>query len=180
MIIDFFFCSPKGDWGQSPLPDRRRSDKSISTGLTAQSIAEISPRFIARAADVFWLLTIITRMFAFFAGARNWLTHSFASKTTHLISVSSFSAWARPCLAICGSMRATSLEYWRPWGIFASLVMVFVSLILIVFPGLASMGMIYMMPMGIYEFGLGFWLLIKGKQALQRALESPSVNLTSR
>jgi hypothetical protein len=42
------------------------------------------------------------------------------------------------------------------------------------------MGMIYMMPMGIYEFGLGFWLLIKGKQALQRTLGSPSVNLTSR
>jgi len=58
--------------------------------------------------------------------------------------------------------------------------MAFMSLTLIVFPGLASMGMIYMMPMGIYEFGLGFWLLIKGIQAPPRVLESPATNLTSR
>jgi len=66
------------------------------------------------------------------------------------------------------------------WGIFASSLMAFMSLTLIVFPGLASMGMIYMMPMGIYEFGLGFWLLIKGIQAPPRVLESPATNLTSR
>jgi len=51
------------------------------------------------------------------------------------------------------------------WGIFAALVMALMSLALIVFPGLAALGMSYMMPMGLYEFGLGFWLLIKGVQA---------------
>jgi hypothetical protein len=51
------------------------------------------------------------------------------------------------------------------WGIFASLVMAVMSLALIVFPGLSAMGMTYMMPMGLYEFGLGFWLLIKGIKA---------------
>jgi hypothetical protein len=51
------------------------------------------------------------------------------------------------------------------WGIFASAVMALVSLALIVFPGLSAMGMTYMMPMGLYEFGLGFWLLVKGIQA---------------
>ena len=51
------------------------------------------------------------------------------------------------------------------WGIFASLVMAVMSLALIMFPGLAAMGMIYMMTMGLYEFGLGFWLLIKGIRA---------------
>jgi hypothetical protein len=51
------------------------------------------------------------------------------------------------------------------WGIFSSLVMAVMSLALIVFPGLSAMGMIYMMPMGLYEFGLGFWLLIRGIRA---------------
>jgi len=51
------------------------------------------------------------------------------------------------------------------WGIFASLVMALMSLALIVFPSLSAMGMTYMMPMGLYEFSLGFWLLIKGVQA---------------
>jgi hypothetical protein len=36
------------------------------------------------------------------------------------------------------------------------------SLALIAFPGLSVIGMAHMMPMGLYEFGLGFWLLIKG------------------
>jgi uncharacterized protein DUF4386 len=48
------------------------------------------------------------------------------------------------------------------WGVFASLLMAIVSLAIIVVPGLASLGLIHMMPMGLYEFGLGFWLLIKG------------------
>jgi len=47
-------------------------------------------------------------------------------------------------------------------GIFASTLMAAASVALVVFPGLAAMGMVYMMPMGLYEFGLGFWLLIKG------------------
>jgi Domain of unknown function (DUF4386) len=48
------------------------------------------------------------------------------------------------------------------WGIFASLLMAVVSLAIIVVPSLARLGLIHMMPMGLYEFGLGFWLLIKG------------------
>jgi hypothetical protein len=48
------------------------------------------------------------------------------------------------------------------WGIFASGVMAIMSLTLITFPGLSVIGMAHMMPMGLYEFGLGFWLLIKG------------------
>ena len=48
------------------------------------------------------------------------------------------------------------------WGIFASLLMAVVSLALIMFPGLAAIGMSYMMPMGLYEVGLGLWLLVKG------------------
>jgi hypothetical protein len=35
------------------------------------------------------------------------------------------------------------------------------SLAIIAFPGLGVIGMRYMMPMGLYEVGLGFWLLIK-------------------
>jgi Domain of unknown function (DUF4386) len=51
------------------------------------------------------------------------------------------------------------------WGIFASLVMALMSLAIIVFPTLSKLGLTYMMPMGLYEFGLGLWLLIKGIQA---------------
>jgi len=51
------------------------------------------------------------------------------------------------------------------WGIFASLVMALMSLAIIVFPTLSQLGLTYMMPMGLYEFGLGLWLLIKGIQA---------------
>ena len=32
-------------------------------------------------------------------------------------------------------------------------------------PSLAAVGMAYMLPMGIYEFGLRFWLLVKGIKA---------------
>jgi len=48
------------------------------------------------------------------------------------------------------------------WGIFSSLVLAAVTLAIIVFPSLARMGLTYMIPMGIYEVGLGLWLLIKG------------------
>jgi hypothetical protein len=62
------------------------------------------------------------------------------------------------------------------WGIFASLVMAFMSLAIIVFPRLAALGLTYMMPMGIYEFGLGFWLLIKGARvSISNKPESPSL-----
>lgn len=47
-------------------------------------------------------------------------------------------------------------------GIFSSLLLALGSLAIIVFPGLGVIGMSYMMPMGLYEVGLGFWLLIKG------------------
>jgi Domain of unknown function (DUF4386) len=47
-------------------------------------------------------------------------------------------------------------------GMFASSVMAVVSLAILVFPGLSALGLTYMAPMGIYEFTLGFWLLIKG------------------
>ena len=48
------------------------------------------------------------------------------------------------------------------WGIFSSLLMGVVSLAIIAYPSLAKLGLIHMMPMGLYEFGLGFWLLIRG------------------
>ena len=47
-------------------------------------------------------------------------------------------------------------------GIFSSLLLAIGSLAIIVIPGLGVIGMSYMMPMGLYEVGLGFWLLIKG------------------
>lgn len=50
-------------------------------------------------------------------------------------------------------------------GVFSSLLLALGSLALIVFPGLGAIGMIYMIPMGLYEVGLGFWLLIKGIKA---------------
>lgn len=62
------------------------------------------------------------------------------------------------------------------WGIFASLVMAFMSLAIIVFPRLAALGLTYMMPMGVYEFGLGFWLLIKGlRLPITNEPKSPSI-----
>lgn len=51
------------------------------------------------------------------------------------------------------------------WGIFSSLVLAIVTLAMMVFPGLAALGLTYMMPIGIYEVGLGLWLLVKGVQA---------------
>jgi hypothetical protein len=48
------------------------------------------------------------------------------------------------------------------FGIFSSLVLALVTLGIMVFPALAELGLTYMLPMGIYEVGLGFWLLLKG------------------
>jgi hypothetical protein len=48
------------------------------------------------------------------------------------------------------------------WGIFASMVLAFVTLAIMVFPALGVMGLSYMAPMFVYEVTLGFWLLIKG------------------
>jgi len=48
------------------------------------------------------------------------------------------------------------------WGIFSSLLLSAGALALIAFPRLGVIGMSYMAPMGIFEVGLGLWLLIKG------------------
>jgi len=51
-------------------------------------------------------------------------------------------------------------------GIFGSLLMAIVESATLVFPGLASaVGMAYMAPMGVFEIGGGFWLLVKGIRA---------------
>jgi hypothetical protein len=50
------------------------------------------------------------------------------------------------------------------WGIFSSLLLALASFAIMVFPGLATVGLAYMAPMGIYEFGLGLWLVVKGLQ----------------
>lgn len=47
-------------------------------------------------------------------------------------------------------------------GIFASSVMVLVTLAILSFPALRVLGLSYMAPMFFYEVGLGLWLLIKG------------------
>jgi len=49
------------------------------------------------------------------------------------------------------------------WGIFASLALAIVTLVIVVFPRAGDvMGLAYMAPMGLYEVGLGLWLLVKG------------------
>ena len=48
-------------------------------------------------------------------------------------------------------------------GIFGSLLLTTMTLVTMVFPRVYEvLGMSYMMPMGLYEVGLGLWLLIKG------------------
>ncbi|HVF70291.1 MAG TPA: DUF4386 domain-containing protein [Chthoniobacterales bacterium] len=47
-------------------------------------------------------------------------------------------------------------------GIFGALLLALGTLAIIVLPALGFVGMSYMMPMGLYEVGLGLWLLIKG------------------
>ncbi|HEX8256169.1 MAG TPA: DUF4386 domain-containing protein [Allosphingosinicella sp.] len=59
------------------------------------------------------------------------------------------------------------------WGIFASLLMASVSLALIVMPGLISViTLAYMLPMGLYEIGLGLWLVAKGIRLPEQARPS--------
>ena len=48
------------------------------------------------------------------------------------------------------------------WGIFASLVLAFGTIAVMLFPRLSAIGMSYMAPMFFYEVGLGLWLLVKG------------------
>lgn len=48
-------------------------------------------------------------------------------------------------------------------GIFGSLLLSIMTLITMVFPKVwEAVGMIYMLPMGLYEVGLGLWLIVKG------------------
>jgi hypothetical protein len=55
-------------------------------------------------------------------------------------------------------------------GIFASLLLGLASLALLVVPGLRPvLGMAYMMPMGVFEIGLGIWLLVRPLRAPQPA-----------
>jgi Domain of unknown function (DUF4386) len=52
------------------------------------------------------------------------------------------------------------------WGLFAAPLLAAVTLANVVFPSIgASLGMLHMFPMGVYEVGLGLWLLVKGIQA---------------
>jgi hypothetical protein len=48
------------------------------------------------------------------------------------------------------------------WGIFSSLLLAIGTMAIMVFPSLGAMGITYMMPMGVYEVGLGLWLMIRG------------------
>jgi hypothetical protein len=48
------------------------------------------------------------------------------------------------------------------WGIFASLVLAFGTIAVMLFPRLSAMGMAHMAPMFFYEVGLGLWLVVKG------------------
>lgn len=46
------------------------------------------------------------------------------------------------------------------WGVFASLLLAAYSLAIIVFPNARALQVVPMLPMGIYEVTLGFWLLL--------------------
>lgn len=48
------------------------------------------------------------------------------------------------------------------WGMCASIFLALYTLAIFVAPPLGSIGMTYMLPMGLYEVGLGLWLLVKG------------------
>lgn len=48
------------------------------------------------------------------------------------------------------------------WGIFSALLLSILTLAIMVYPRLGALGLTYMLPLGIYEVGLGLWLLIRG------------------
>ena len=48
------------------------------------------------------------------------------------------------------------------WGVFASVVFTTYNLAIIVFPGAVALMYVALAPMGIYEIGIGLWLLLKG------------------
>lgn len=61
-------------------------------------------------------------------------------------------------------LKASYIPRGLAWlGIVASLLLSVMSLVTIVFPRVYEvLGMSYMMPMGLYEVGLGLWLIFKG------------------
>jgi hypothetical protein len=75
----------------------------------------------------------------------------------------------------CGStlfrylwLRSEYIPRWiAMWGIFSSLLFAIVTLVIMAFPRVGALGLIHMMPLGLFEVGLGFWLLIKGLRAPQ-------------
>jgi hypothetical protein len=48
------------------------------------------------------------------------------------------------------------------WGIFGSLVLSLGTVAIALFPSLGVVGLAYMAPIGIYEVGLGVWLIVRG------------------
>ena len=48
------------------------------------------------------------------------------------------------------------------WGVFSSLLLSAFALSMIVFPKIGALQAVPMLPMGIYEVALGFWLLTRG------------------
>lgn len=58
------------------------------------------------------------------------------------------------------------------WGVFASLLLATYALSIIVFPKAGSLQLVPMLPMGVYEVTLGFWLLLRGvRSGAERAYE---------
>lgn len=48
------------------------------------------------------------------------------------------------------------------WGIFASLLLATYNLVIVVVPAVTALMYVSLAPMGIYEIGIGLWLVIKG------------------
>ena len=62
--------------------------------LATEPIREISPLFRARAAGLFWLLTILTSMFAFLAGGKFVVSGDAVATATNLLAHESTYRWA--------------------------------------------------------------------------------------
>jgi Domain of unknown function (DUF4386) len=54
---------------------------------------------------------------------------------------------------------------WAVFGIVSSLLLSLGGLLIMIFPALGAVGLTYMLPLGVYEVGLGFWLFFKGLRA---------------
>ena len=56
------------------------------------------------------------------------------------------------------------------WGVIASILMAAISMLSIVVPSVtAALGLIYMMPLAVFEIGIGAWLLIRGLRDPERS-----------